>query len=125
MGLLALGLPAKEFPQHEGWLLRNARLVMAVAIVLFAAVNLWLLRRRARLAAIVAACLVQVAAVAYLFLIRFPEAKTTLPLVLRFEPDLGQMTLVLVGLAAWSVVRAGVALIQATSIRNKEAIDAR
>lgn len=125
VGLLALGLPAKEFPQHEGWLLRNARLVMAVAIVLFAAVNLWLLRRRARLAAIVAACLVQVAAVAYLFLIRFPEAKTTLPLVLRFEPDLGQMTLVLVGLAAWSVVRAGVALIQATSIRNKEAIDAR
>jgi hypothetical protein len=98
---------------------------MAVAIVLFAAVNLWLLRRRARLAAIVAACLVQVAAVAYLFLIRFPEAKTTLPLVLRFEPDLGQMTLVLVVLAAWSVVRAGVALIQATSIRNKEAIDAR
>jgi pimeloyl-ACP methyl ester carboxylesterase len=44
--------------------------------------------------------LVQVATVAYLFLIRFPEAKSTLPLVLRFEPDLGQMTLVLVGCAA-------------------------
>ena len=77
------------------------------------------------LAAIVAACLVQVAAVAYLFLIRFPEAKTTLPLVLRCEQDLGQMTLVLVGLAAWSVVRAGVALTQASNIKNREAVDAQ
>lgn len=51
----------------------------------------------AKLAYFVQACLVQVAAVAYLFLIRFPDAKTTL--LLCFEPGLGQMTLVLMALA--------------------------
>jgi CubicO group peptidase (beta-lactamase class C family) len=106
VGLLALGLPAKEFPRHEDWLLRNARWLMLAATTLFVAVNLWLLRRQAKLALVVTACLVQVSAVAYLFLLRFPDAKTTLPLLLRFEPDLGQMTLVLMGLAGWSVVRA-------------------
>ncbi|MFO7634440.1 MAG: serine hydrolase domain-containing protein [Caldilinea sp.] len=125
VGLLALGLPAKEFPRHEDWLLRNARLLMFAAVVLFAALNLWLLRRRARLVFIVAACLVQVAAVAYLFLVRFPDAKSTLPLLLRFEPDLGQMTLALIALAGWSVVRTGVALAQPGAGRNREALDAQ
>jgi CubicO group peptidase (beta-lactamase class C family) len=125
VGLQALGLPAKEFPRHEDWLLLNARWLMLAAIVLFATVNLWLLRRRARLAYLVTACLVQVVAVIYLFLIRFPDAKTTLPLLLRFEPDLGQMTLALVMLAGWSVARTGVALTQSGAGRNREAIDAR
>jgi CubicO group peptidase (beta-lactamase class C family) len=125
VGLLALGLPAKEFPRHEDWLLRNARLLMFAAVVLLAGLNLWLLRRRARLVFIVTACLMQVAAIAYLFLIRFPEAKTTLPLLLRFEPDLGQMTLALIALAGWSVVRTGVALAQSGTGRNREALDAQ
>ena len=125
MGLVALGRHAKEFPRHEDWLLRNARLLMFAAIVLFSAVNLWLLRQQARLASIVAACLVQVAAVAYLFLIRFPDAKTTLPLVLRFEPDMAVMTIVLVALAGWSIVRTGVALAQPGAVGNREMLDTR
>lgn len=119
VGLLALGLPAKEFPRHEDWLLRNARWLMLAAIVLFATTNLVLLRRRARLMYFVTACLVQVAAIAYLFLIRFSDAKTTLPLLLRFEPDLGQMTLALVALAGWSVLQTGVVLTRSGAGRNR------
>ncbi|GIK71974.1 MAG: penicillin-binding protein [Chloroflexota bacterium] len=125
VGLLALGLPAKQFPQHEDWVERNARLLMLAIVAIFTALNLWLLRPRARLVFIVAACLVQVVTVAYLVLIRLPEVKTTLPLLLRFEPDLGQITLVLIALAGWSVVRTGAALAQTIIARDRVALDAQ
>lgn len=124
VGLLAMGMPARQFPRHEDWLVRNARLLMFAAIVSFAALNLWLLQRRAKLAYIVLACLVQVAAIAYLFLIRFPDAKTTLPLLLRFEPDLGQMTLGLIALAGWSSVRVVMALVHPDVDANRGTLDA-
>ncbi|MBX3000488.1 MAG: beta-lactamase family protein, partial [Caldilineaceae bacterium] len=120
VGLLALGLPTKEFPIHEDWLLCNARWLMLAVALLFVVVNLVLLRR-ARLPYLIVACLVQLAAVAYLLLVRFPDAKTTLPLVLRFEPDLGQMTVALSALAGWSVVQIGVALTRSRG-RNRHGL---
>ncbi len=109
VGLLALGLPAKQLPVHEDWLLRHARLLFVAAMVLFSAANLWLLRRRVKLTVVVVVCLAQVVLVAYLFLVRLPDASSTLPLLLRFSPDLGQMAVVLTALAVWSGVRVIVA----------------
>jgi CubicO group peptidase (beta-lactamase class C family) len=112
VGLLALGLPPKQLPVHEDWLAQNTRLILYIIIAFFAVLNLWLLRPRSRLSVVLAACLVQVGFTAYIFLVRVPDARTTMPLTLHFAPDLGQMTLVLVLLAGWSVARAVVAVAQ-------------
>ncbi|MCB0040286.1 MAG: hypothetical protein KIT77_10680 [Caldilinea sp.] len=108
---------------HE--LVRHAHLLMLAGAVIFASLNLWLLRARARLVFIVAACLVQVVTVAYLVLLRLPEVNTTLPLMLRFEPDLGQITLVLMALAGWGTVRVVVALAQSGAGKTEEAPNAQ
>jgi CubicO group peptidase (beta-lactamase class C family) len=112
VGLIALGLPPKEFPLQEDWLAQHARALLLFAVAFFGVSNLWLLRKQVKPAVVSAVCLVQITLAAYLFLIRIPEAKSTLPLMLRFEPDLGQMSLVLVVLAGWSVVRVIVTISQ-------------
>lgn len=124
VGLIALGRPPKQLPVHEDWLAQNARPILYSLITLFAALNLWLLRPRSRLPIVLVAGLVQFGFVAYLFLVRFPDAKTTLPLVLHFSPDLGQMAIVLALLAGWSGVRALVALAHTALSRNRPAVNA-
>ena len=118
VALVALGAEAQYFPPAEGFAIRNARWIGAVVVLLLAAGLGWMLRKLRRLRAGSppspaerrGAVLLAIAAVlpaAYGLLILFPDQSTSLPLVIRYLPDIGLLTLAMMALPVGMAVAAG------------------
>lgn len=124
--ILALGQNPPNRPPQEDVLTQNIRLIGLGMLALLVGINLWQVRHLPRwreqwqspdarrwriLAVILIPLIIELALGGYVSLVRMPEAKTTLPLTLRFEPDLGLLGLATLGLTlGWAPLRAGWAL---------------
>ena len=104
VALVALGAEAQYFPPGEEFAVRYARWIGAVVVLLLAAGLGWMLRKLRRLRAGSppspaerrGAVLLAIAAVlpaAYGLLILFPDQSSSLPVVIRYLPDIGLLTL--------------------------------
>lgn len=113
VALLALGLDAKDYPPHEDAFTANMRLIIAgiiLVLLAFAAVAIVRLRssRLARSDIILfsAMAVFDAALVIYTLFVGIPGFTSTLPLVLRFEPDMGLMLIVILVICiGWGSVR--------------------
>lgn len=112
VALLALGLEAQRYPPQEDWLTRNLR-PLGIGLILLLLISGAIAIRRRRGAAFtrrdgwlfVALALIDLALVGYLLFIRLPAA-TSVPLTLRFEPDLGLLLLIILLLTlGWGLIR--------------------
>jgi CubicO group peptidase (beta-lactamase class C family) len=110
---LALGLEAQHYPPQEDWLTRNLRLLSIGLILLLLISGLVAIRRlrgvnfsRRDGWLFVALALIDLALAGYLLFVRLPAAKSSVPLTLRFEPDLGLLLLLILLLTVgWGVIR--------------------
>jgi CubicO group peptidase (beta-lactamase class C family) len=111
--LLALGLEAQRYPPQEDWLTQNLRPLSLIIILLLLAsgiVAIWRLRHPAFSRRdgwmFIALALIDLALAGYLLFIRLPDAKSSVPLTLRFQPDLGLMLLIILVLTlGWGLIR--------------------
>lgn len=111
VALLALGLEAQRYPPQEDWLTRNLR-PLGIGLILLLLISGAIAIRRRRGAAFtrrdgwlfVALALIDLALVGYLLFIRLPAA-TSVPLTLRFEPDLGLLLIILLLTLGWGLIR--------------------
>ncbi|TAK11247.1 MAG: class A beta-lactamase-related serine hydrolase [Anaerolineae bacterium] len=105
--LIAMGGQPEYFPPAESFLLRNARVALAVTAVLLATALIWLWRigrihgaaRGLATATLAAAVLLN----AYIFLKFLPDNNASLPLALRFAPDTGLLIALIVLLSLFLV----------------------
>ena len=112
VALLALGLEAQRYPPQEDWLTQNLRPLAIILILLLLVSGAIAIRRlrgvnfsRRDGLFFTALALIDLALVGYLLFVRLPAA-TSVPLTLRFEPDLGLMLLVILALTVgWGVIR--------------------
>jgi len=111
--LLALGLEAQHYPPQEDWLTRQLR-PLSVGLILLLLVSGGFAIRRLRGATFnrrdgwlfIALAIFDLALVGYLLFVRLPNAKSTVPLTLHFEPDLGLLLLVVLLLTlGWGLIR--------------------
>ena len=113
VALLALGLEAQHYPPHEDWLTRHIRPLTLVLILLLLAggvLAVWRLRQSAFSRRdgwfFVGLALLDLVLVGYILFVRLPAIKSTVPLTLRFEPDMGLLLLtVLLLTLVWGVIR--------------------
>jgi CubicO group peptidase (beta-lactamase class C family) len=111
--LLALGLEAQHYPPQEDWLTQNLRPISAAIILLLLLSAIVVIRHLRRpgwgqrdgwLYSILA--LIDLGLAGYPLFIRLPDAKSSVSLTLRFQPDLGLMLLVILALAlGWGLAR--------------------
>ena len=113
VALLALGREVQNYPPGEDWLSRHLRPLSVVVIILLFIIGFVALRRlrgqsftRQDSRFFVGTAILDWGLVIYLLFIRLPNNESSIPLVMRFEPDLGIMLLVLLLLTAvWGSVR--------------------
>jgi len=111
--LLALGRERQNYPLQESWLDRNLRLVGAALILLLLVSGLFAWRRLRggavsgrQLWFFAALAAIDLALIIYWLFIVLPDRKSSVPLVLRFSPDLGVLLLVFLLLTVgWGSVR--------------------
>lgn len=112
VALLALGLEAQRYPPQEDWLTQNLRPLAIILILLLLVSGAIAIRRlrgvnfsRRDGLFFTALALIDLALVGYLLFVRLPAA-TSVPLTLRFEPDLGLLLLVILLLTlGWGLLR--------------------
>jgi hypothetical protein len=118
---LALGLTPRDYPPQEDVITRNLHFIGLGIVALLVLVTLWQIRslthwrahwaarvHRGRiLGAWLIPVIIEISVGLYVLFIRIPEAKTTVPLTLRFEPDSGLVGLVIFALTlGWAPLRA-------------------
>jgi CubicO group peptidase (beta-lactamase class C family) len=113
VALLALGLEAQHYPPHEDWLTQQQRPLAIGLVLLLVGSGVFAIRRLRRPTfsrrdgwLFIALAIIDLALVGYLFFVRMPNAKSSVPLTLRFEPDLGLLLLVILLLTlGWGLIR--------------------
>lgn len=116
VALLALGLEAQHYPPQEDWLTQQLRPLSVIIILFLFASGVVAIRRLRRLRRsafsrrdgwmFIALALIDLALAGYLLFIRLPDAKSSVPLTLRFQPDLGLLLLVILLLTlGWGLIR--------------------
>lgn len=112
VALLTLGLEAQHYPPQEDWLSQNLR-PLGIGLILLLIISGAVAIRRLRGVnfsrrdgwLFVALALIDLALVGHLLFIRLPAA-TSVPLTLRFEPDLGLLLLIILLLTlGWGLLR--------------------
>ncbi|MBX3055192.1 MAG: beta-lactamase family protein [Anaerolineae bacterium] len=114
--LLALGLEAQHYPPQEDWLTQGLRPLSVIIILFLFASGVVAIRRLRRLRrsafsrrdswTFIALALIDLALAGYLLFIRLPDAKSSVSLTLRFQPDLGLLLLVILLLTlGWGLIR--------------------
>ncbi|MFO7678665.1 MAG: serine hydrolase domain-containing protein [Chloroflexota bacterium] len=113
LALLALGLEPQNYPANEDLLTRNLRPLMT-ALVLLLLVNGLVAVQRLRSGTFsrrdgmlfVGLAAIDLALVGYFLFVRLPTANATIPLALRFQPDLGILLVVILMLTiVWGSTR--------------------
>jgi CubicO group peptidase (beta-lactamase class C family) len=113
VALLALGQDAQNYPLEEDWMTRHLRL-LGMVLILALLTGVWVTLRRLRSGTFsrrdgllfIALAIFELLLVSYLLFIRLPNNESNLPLVLRFEPDLGLMLVIILLLTiGWGSVR--------------------
>lgn len=113
VALLALGLEAQHYPPQEDWLTQQLRPLSVGLILLLLVSGLFAIRRLRSTAfsrrdgwLFSALAMIDLALVGYLLFVRLPNAKSSVPLTLRFEPDLGLLLLIILLLTlGWGLIR--------------------
>jgi CubicO group peptidase (beta-lactamase class C family) len=128
VALLALGQEAHLSPPLEGTLDRHIRLLTVILILLLLIAAVVALRRLRRPTLtrrdgwlFIGLAIIDLALLIYILLIRLPQIKSSVPLTLRFEPDMGLMLLVILFLTAvWGSLRSlwAIRSWRATSVSN-------
>jgi CubicO group peptidase (beta-lactamase class C family) len=113
VALLAMGLEAQHYPLQEDVLTRNLRL-LSVGVILLLLISGFVAIKRLRDETLshldrwllVGLAIIDLALVIYTLLIRLPNNESSVRQVLRFEPDLGIMLMVILLLTiGWGSVR--------------------
>lgn len=113
VALLAQGQAPENFPAGEDWMTRHLRL-LSVTLIIILLVSAWIAIRQLRQPEwhrkhgllFAGLAVMDLAFIIYILAIRLPQNNTTVPLVLRFEPDLGLMLLLqLLLMIGWGSVR--------------------
>jgi CubicO group peptidase (beta-lactamase class C family) len=111
--LLALGLDAQNYPPQEDMLTRYLR-PLSLTVILLLLIGGWVALRRLRGHVLtirdrwffMGLTMIDLGLIVYLLGIRLPNNNSSVPLVLRFEPDLGVMlVIVLLLTAVWGSIR--------------------
>jgi CubicO group peptidase (beta-lactamase class C family) len=113
VALLALGLEAQHYPPQEDWLTQQLRPLSLIIILFLFASGVVAIRRLRRPAfsrrdswMFIALALIDLALAGYLLFVRLPDAKSSVPLTLRFQPDLGLLLSVILLLTlGWGLIR--------------------
>lgn len=123
--ILALGLQATDRPPQEEVVTRNGRVIGIGLLVLLVLVNFWQARsvrrwrvqwashvqRQRILVWVMLPLMAEVALAFYVWVIRILGNNNTLPLIMRFEPDLGLIAItLLVQTLGWGPLRTGLLL---------------
>lgn len=113
IALLALGLEAQHYPPGEDWLTQQLR-PLSLGLILFLLVSGIFAIRQLRDAnfsrrdgwLFISLAVIDLALIGYLLFVRLPNAKSSVPLTLRFEPDLGLLLLIILLLTlGWGLIR--------------------
>ncbi|MEM7114715.1 MAG: serine hydrolase domain-containing protein [Chloroflexota bacterium] len=113
LALLALGQPPQNYPPQEDWLTRQLR-PLSIGLVIFLLLSgtlaIWRLRQNQLLGRdewwFATMTLLDIGLIGYLLLIRLPQNNTSVRQLLRFEPDLGLMLILILLLTiGWGGVR--------------------
>ena len=110
---LALGQEPSIPPASSPFLDRFIKPLSVAVLMILIAAAIWAFRRLRRgsltsreMALFAGLALIDVALLGYVFLVRLPEIKSSLPLVIRFEPDLGLLMVIFVLLTVgWGTAR--------------------
>jgi CubicO group peptidase (beta-lactamase class C family) len=113
VALLALGLEAQHYPPQEDWLTQQLRPLSVGLILLLLVSGVFTIRRlrgetfsRRDGWLFITLAMIDLALAGYLLLVRLPNAKSSVPLTLCFEPDLGLLLLVILLLTlGWGLFR--------------------
>jgi hypothetical protein len=113
VALLALGHEAQNYPLREDWVTRHTR-PLAAALILALLTGVWIALRRLRSGAFsrrdvwlfIGLAIVDLALVSYALFYHLPNNESSVPVVVRFEPDLGLMLIIILLLTAgWGSMR--------------------
>jgi CubicO group peptidase (beta-lactamase class C family) len=110
---LALGQERTIPPSSSSFLDRAIKPLSVAVVVLLIAAAVWAFRRLRRgpltrrdIGLFIGLAIIDLALLVYVFLVRLPQINSSLPLVIRYEPDLGLIfVLFLLLTAVWGTVR--------------------
>jgi CubicO group peptidase (beta-lactamase class C family) len=112
--LIALGVTPKNYPANsEDFLGRNQRAVALSLLLASLLANVVAIRRRVSQRGLLIIALAHAVVVVGGLFWLLPERGTRLDLMLRFTPDVGALSVAVILTAAWSLVKAATAAIQA------------